>query len=474
MPQDRLFDIWFALRVGIASREFSAVLDSYESTYQLFNADAAELEQLPCGERLRTALGDKSLDEAYRIKSYCEKAGVRLLFWRDAEYPASLRTLLDPPVLLYCLGRLPDFSRCLCISIVGTRTMSEYGKRMAYKIGYELAAAGTVPVSGMALGCDGVATAGALAAGGHPVAVLGSGIDIVYPSGHLTLYRELTAHGTVMTEYPPGTPPEGRNFPVRNRIISGLSQGTVVVEADEHSGALITARTAILQGRDIFAVPGNVGEVNSSGTNALLRDGASMVLSARDILDAYAFLYRDNINWVGLTRAEQRSEPDDDALRRYEIQTRTVSARDPGTRRDGANHPMRRAPAPAPEQTGQHRPRAGTCGTQAGACPGRHTHACDRQRLLRKGAGIAERDTARRVPRHAAGSRRSGGCADAGGLLHGGRPCRHDRAGDPGTHYVPARRAVRAPLSGAEYRPMSGQYASVPPSLRGIAHSIFP
>lgn len=200
MPQDRLFDIWFALRVGIASREFSAVLDSYESTYQLFNADAAELEQLPCGERLRTALGDKSLDEAYRIKSYCEKAGVRLLFWRDAEYPASLRTLLDPPVLLYCLGRLPDFSRCLCISIVGTRTMSEYGKRMAYKIGYELAAAGTVPVSGMALGCDGVATAGALAAGGHPVAVLGSGIDIVYPSGHLTLYRELTAHGTVMTE----------------------------------------------------------------------------------------------------------------------------------------------------------------------------------------------------------------------------------------------------------------------------------
>ncbi len=354
MPQDRLFDIWFALRVGIASREFSAVLDSYESTYQLFNADAAELEQLPCGERLRTALGDKSLDEAYRIKSYCEKAGVRLLFWRDAEYPASLRTLLDPPVLLYCLGRLPDFSRCLCISIVGTRTMSEYGKRMAYKIGYELAAAGTVPVSGMALGCDGVATAGALAAGGHPVAVLGSGIDIVYPSGHLTLYRELTAYGTVMTEYPPGTPPEGRNFPVRNRIISGLSQGTVVVEADEHSGALITARTAILQGRDIFAVPGNVGEVNSSGTNALLRDGASMVLSARDILDAYAFLYRDNINWVGLTRAEQRSEPDDDALRRYEIQTRTVSARDPGTRRDGANRPMRRAPAP--EQTGHIAP----------------------------------------------------------------------------------------------------------------------
>ncbi len=349
MLQDRLFDIWFALRVGTASREFSALLDSYESTYQLFNADAAELEQLPCSERLRAALANKSLDEAYRIKNYCEKAGVRLLFWRDPEYPASLRTLLDPPVLLYCLGTLPDFARRLCISIVGTRAMSEYGKRMAYKIGYELASAGAVPVSGMALGCDGVATAGGLAAGGHPVAVLGSGIDIVYPSGHLTLYRELAAHGTILTEYPPGTPPEGRNFPVRNRIISGLSQGTVVVEADEKSGALITARTAILQGRDIFAVPGNVGETNSSGTNALLRDGASMVLGARDILDAYAFLYRDSLNWVGLSRAEQKSEPDDDVLRRYDIQTRTVSSRDQGTRRDGANRPMRS------EQTRQKR-----------------------------------------------------------------------------------------------------------------------
>lgn len=348
MPQDRLFDIWFSLRAGIANREFAAVLDQYGSTYPLFNADPAELDQLSCSARFRTALADKSLDEAYRIKSYCERAGVHLLFWQDKEYPASLRTLLDPPVLLYCMGKLPDFAKHLCISIVGTRTMSEYGKRMAYKIGYELAAAGVVPVSGMALGCDGVATAGALAAGGHPVAVLGSGIDIAYPSGHLTLYRALSGQGTVLTEYPPGTPPEGRHFPVRNRIISGLSQGTVVVEADEHSGALITARTAILQGRDIFAVPGNVGETNSSGTNALLRDGASMVLGARDILDAYAFLYRDDLNWVGLTRAEPHSEPNDAVLLRYGVQTRTISSRDQGTRQAGVNRPIRRA---APDGT---------------------------------------------------------------------------------------------------------------------------
>lgn len=343
--KDRLFDIWFSLRVGIASREFSPLLEQYGSTYAIFNATDAEIEQLTCSQRLKTALTDKSLDDAYRIKSYCEKNGVSLLFWQDAEYPASLRTLLDPPVLLYGRGRVPELASRLCIGIVGTRTMSEYGKRMAYKIGYELAAAGVLPVSGMALGVDGVATAGALAAGGHPIAVLGSGIDIVYPSAHMTLFRALTEQGTVLTEYPPGTPPEGRHFPVRNRIISGLSQGTVVVEADERSGALITARTAILQGRDIFAVPGNVGEQNSSGTNSLLRDGASMVLGARDILDGYAFLYRDNLNWVGLTRAETRSEPNDAVLMRYDIQTRTISNRDQGTRQEGFNRPMRAEPS---------------------------------------------------------------------------------------------------------------------------------
>lgn len=348
--KDRLFDIWFSLRVGIASREFSPLLEQYGSTYAIFNATDAEIEQLTCSQRLKTALTDKSLDDAYRIKSYCEKNGVSLLFWQDAEYPASLRTLLDPPVLLYCRGRVPELASRLCIGIVGTRTMSEYGKRMAYKIGYELAAAGVLPVSGMALGVDGVATAGALAAGGHPIAVLGSGIDIVYPPAHTTLFRALTEQGTVLTEYPPGTPPEGRHFPVRNRIISGLSQGTVVVEADERSGALITARTAILQGRDIFAVPGNVGEQNSSGTNSLLRDGATMVLSARDILDGYSFLYRDNLNWVGLTRAETRSEPNDAVLMRYDIQTRTISNRDQGTRQEGFNRPMRA------EQTRTKRP----------------------------------------------------------------------------------------------------------------------
>lgn len=203
--------------------------------------------------------------------------------------------------------------------------MSEYGKRMAYKIGYEMAATGTVVVSGMALGNDSVAAAGAIAAGGQTVAVLGCGIDIIYPREHTKLYDEILKRGAILTEYPPATPPEGRNFPVRNRLISGLSRGTVVIEGDLRSGSMITAKTALLQGRDIYAFPGNVGETNSAGTNQLISDGASIVLKARDVLENYTFLYRDVLDMTRLLKAETRSEPDEGLLTRLGVCVRTVS-----------------------------------------------------------------------------------------------------------------------------------------------------
>ncbi len=322
--KNRLFEIWFSLRVGVACTEFQTLLAHYGTPYDIFNADEAELESMPVSPRLREALSDKSLQESNRIMEYCRERGVGILFWQDENYPSALRSLRDPPVLLYYRGRLPDFHRRLCISIVGTRTMSEYGKRMAYKIGYELAAAGTVVVSGMALGNDSVAAAGALSAGGSTVAVLGSGIDILYPREHARLADEIVRTGAVMTEYPPGTPPAGQHFPVRNRIISGLSQGTLVIEGDLKSGSMITAKIAILQGRDIYALPGNIGETNSAGTNKLISEGAAVVLRARDIVDNYAFLYRDALDMSALFRAEGRSEPDDDALVRMGVFTRTV------------------------------------------------------------------------------------------------------------------------------------------------------
>ena len=321
--KDRLFDIWFALCCGVQNREFQPLLETYGTPYDLYKADETELEGLPCSRSLKARLADKSLKEATRIMEYCKRERVGILFWQDEEYPASLRPLRDPPILLYYRGNLPDLSRKLCVSVVGTRSMSEYGKRIAYKIGYELGAAGTVVVSGMALGNDGVAAAGAILAGGCTVAVLGCGIDVVYPREHGRLMSEIANRGAVMTEFAPGTPPEGKNFPIRNRIISGLSQGTVVVEGDTQSGALITARTAILQGRDIYAFPGNVGETNSSGTNKLISDGAAMVLRARDVLENYAFLYRDSLDMVRLTKAETRSDIDEEGLARMGVCTRS-------------------------------------------------------------------------------------------------------------------------------------------------------
>lgn len=320
--KDRLFEIWFALRCGIQNMEFQTLLERYGAPYELFNADEAELEKLPCSQAFKTRLADKSLNEAKWIMDYCRRNRVGILFWQDKEYPASLRALVDPPVLLYYVGQLPDFTRRLCISVVGTRSMSEYGKRMSYKIGYELASAKAVIISGMALGNDSVALAGALAAKGQTVAVLGCGIDTVYPREHEVLARRIRERGCVMTEYPPTTPPEGRNFPIRNRIISGLSQGTVVIEGDLHSGAMITARTAILQGRNVYAIPGNVGETNTAGTNSLINDGAVMIRCARDLIEDYLFLYREMLDLAWLTRAERYSDPDEKFLAELGISTR--------------------------------------------------------------------------------------------------------------------------------------------------------
>ena len=175
--KSRLFDIWFALRCGAGNREFLRVLERYGNTYDVHKAEASELESLPCSEKFKAALSDKRLDHAHEVVKYCCKSGTKILFWQDGDYPDALRSLKDPPVLLYYQGELPDLNSRLCVGVVGSRRVSEYGRRMAYKIGYELAATETVVVSGMALGVDGVAAAAAIRAGGTTVAVLGCGLD---------------------------------------------------------------------------------------------------------------------------------------------------------------------------------------------------------------------------------------------------------------------------------------------------------
>ncbi len=327
--KDKLFEIWLSLCCGPANADFQFLLDTFGTPFDLFNADPAQVEALSISSTVKQELLARSLHQSDIIQTYCRKNGIGILSWFDEAYPVSLRSLRDPPSLLYYRGHLPDFNHRLCIGVVGTRKMSEYGKHIAYKIGYELACAGAVVVSGMALGNDSVATAAAIAGGGSTVGVLGCGVDVIYPPEHTELYKRIMEGGVVMSEYPPGTPPVANQFPVRNRIISGLCAGTIVVEAGARSGALITAKKAIAQGRDIYAVPGNIGEENATGTNQLISAGATMILSARDVLENYTFLYRDVIHMDRLHKAEQLSELDNRVLTEFGVYSRIPNSERP-------------------------------------------------------------------------------------------------------------------------------------------------
>ena len=257
-----LYWIWLSERCGVASREFGRLIEKYENPFDLYRLEEEELEHLEgISLALKSRLGDKALDSAYSIMRYCKEKKVDIIYYSDPRYPERLKRIETPPVLLYCFGKFPNFNDRLCIGMVGTRRMSEYGKQSAYKISYELASAKAVIVSGMALGIDGVCACGALSAGGDTVAVLGCGISVVYPKEHKKLMAAIGRCGAVITEYPPMEKPNSQNFPKRNRIISGLCQGVVIVEGVVGSGALITASRAIAQGRDVFALPGKINAV---------------------------------------------------------------------------------------------------------------------------------------------------------------------------------------------------------------------
>ena len=295
---ERLLWLWLSLKLPAGSRYGEKLLTHFGTVEAIYQADRKDL--VACGflnHRYITALSDKDMAEAETTLAWCEKYKVMLITKGSEQYPKTLNTLQNPPVLLYALGKIPDFNSDLFIAVVGTRSMSEYGRRTAYEMGYCLAAGGACVVSGLARGIDSTAQAACLDAKGTTVAVLGCGINVVYPKENRPLMKRIVdSGGLILTEYPPNTPPHGGNFPVRNRLICGISQATVVVEADKRSGALITARETIMQGRDLFAVPGKVNTVGSRGTNDLIKDGARIAISAFQVLENYWFLYPHCIN----------------------------------------------------------------------------------------------------------------------------------------------------------------------------------
>lgn len=303
---DRVLWIWLSLACGPGSRAYNKLFASFSTLREIYDAPRERLMEVDgITDRVADALADKDLTRSKDILSFCMQKNWYVLTYGDKGYPKRLKTLVDPPVVLYCKGRFLDLNDQVCIAVVGTRRMTEYGEHQAYALSYAMAAGGAIIVSGMALGCDAMAANGALDADAPTVAVLGCGLDIVYPHEHRTLSEHIAKTGMIMTEYPPGSRPEGAHFPVRNRIISGLSQGTLVVEAPEGSGSLITARTALYQGRDLFAVPGEVGSVNSAGCNALIKAGAQTVTSAYDVLSEYEFVYPHRISVEAAKYAER-------------------------------------------------------------------------------------------------------------------------------------------------------------------------
>ena len=319
---DSLYWIWLADKCGPASKDIARLIGRFESPFEIYRLESEEIETLDfIGARLKSALSEKSLEGAYSILKYCKKNKVDIITYSSKKYPSRLRSLEDPPAVLYCLGRLPDLDRRLCIGVVGTRKISAYGMQTSYKISYEMAAANICVISGMALGVDAVAACGALEAGGDTVAVLGCGIDIVDPKAHAKLKSSICKSGAVITEFPPSEPPYGRNFPKRNRLISGLSQGVLIIEGNSSSGAMITAERAISQGREVFALPGKVNESNSEGPNELIKRGANVALCSEDIILHYDFLYHDTINYRGLKKASYSSEFSEEALEKYGVST---------------------------------------------------------------------------------------------------------------------------------------------------------
>jgi DNA processing protein len=278
---------WLALKSieGVGNIGFKNLLDALGTPRNVFHATFHTLTVVP-GIGRKTTAHIKDFNDWRTIEDELEhvkKNGAQIITYQDPLYPKSLLNIYDFPVFLYVKGSLKEDD--VNIAVVGSRLASTYGKYSTERLCRELVLKGITIVSGLARGIDSSAHRGALTGGGRTIAVLGCGLDIVYPSENEKLFEEIVSHGAVITEFPYGTPPNAPNFPARNRIISGLSLGVVVVEANEKSGSLITARLALEQGREVFAVPGTIDSAGSRGTHKLIKEGAKLIENVYDILD---------------------------------------------------------------------------------------------------------------------------------------------------------------------------------------------
>jgi DNA processing protein len=282
----RVYWVGLNLVKGIGSVRFKALLDSFGTPEAAWNASSDAWLQAGLSQKIvesfQCVRNGVSLDQIWnRIQSL----GVEVLTWDDETYPRHLKEIDQPPPILYVRGSLIPEDEW-AVAIVGTRRVTAYGRQVAEDVATALAHSGVTIISGMARGVDSIAHQAAVNAGGRTLAILGNGVDQVYPPENRRLADQIMEHGALVSDYALGTQPDGINFPPRNRIISGLSMAVIIVEAGETSGALITATFAAEQGRDVFAVPGNINAPQSKGTNRLIRDGAQPLLSPQDVIEA--------------------------------------------------------------------------------------------------------------------------------------------------------------------------------------------
>lgn len=290
---------WVALNMvrGIGPRLANQLLREFGSPANVFSASRKALEKQ--GLKLETILelhAGEVLARAGAEIERLEPLGIELVTLDDPRYPSLLREIHDPPLVLYARGEWLEAAARPCLAVVGSRRSSSYGVNAALSLARELAASGLTIVSGLARGIDAAAHRGALEAGGKTIAVVGTGLDTTYPAEHRKLGEEIINSGAIVSEFPLGTPPLPQNFPYRNRVLSGLSFGVLIIEAAEHSGSLITARLAAEQGRDVYAVPGNITSQTSFGPNYLIKDGAKLIQCGRDVLEELPPSIRDQIS----------------------------------------------------------------------------------------------------------------------------------------------------------------------------------
>ncbi len=309
---------WIALSLvpGLGLGGFWRLIEYFRSPTAVLQAthqDVLRVEGIKERQIAGLFSGEDSRNRGEQEMVLLSALGGMAVCFADEAYPPLLQQLVDPPPVLYILGR-SELLSTPCVAVVGSRTATSYGRRTAFNLGRSLAALSVTVVSGLALGIDAQSHAGALAAPGNTLAVLGCGLDVVYPQQNKALFAQIAARGALITEYPLGTRPEGFRFPARNRIIAGLSQGVIVVEAAKKSGSLITAQMALDCDREVFAVPGQVDSCKSEGTHWLLQQGAKLVQSVEDIVDELDISPPKNQMSAQLAEQQDNTSLEPDAL----------------------------------------------------------------------------------------------------------------------------------------------------------------